>query len=96
MTFLRYESPTPNARGFHVGIFGLANGLVREATLSPEDRAWWRPSNDWFDAAYPDPGKTDPTLFDRSAHPRVAWDERRSAAPGAVLSEDQVQIVVAT
>ncbi|MCP3804834.1 hypothetical protein NLX83_36765 [Allokutzneria sp. A3M-2-11 16] len=122
MIYLRYESPSPNARGAHTGVFGLANGLARAGTLSPDDWAWWRANNDWFDEAYPDPGKADPTLFDKSVHPvtacwfkptathllervpgylalldryGVACVERTSTAPGRVLYEDDVQIVVA-
>lgn len=67
--YVRFESAVPNARGSHVGVFGLANGLARSGLLSAADRAWWRAANDWFDAAYPDPALVDPTLFDKMRHP---------------------------
>jgi len=70
--FVRFESPTPNSRGARIGIFGLANGLARSGRLSPTDWSWWRSSNDWFDAAYPDPATVDPTLFDRAKNPIVS------------------------
>jgi hypothetical protein len=71
VTYIRYESVVPTARGTHPGIFALANGLARDGRLSPADRAWWRAANDWYEAAYTDPGTVDPTLFDRSVHPVV-------------------------
>lgn len=60
---MRFESPTGNARGFHVGVFGLANGLTHAGRLNPDDWAWWRSNNDWFNAAYPDPATVDDNLF---------------------------------
>lgn len=70
--YLRFEAAVPNARGVHVGIFGLANSLARSMQLSPEDWTWWRENNDWLDAAYPDPGTVDPTLFDKSVYPSTS------------------------
>ena len=61
----------PNSRGAYIGIFGLANGLARSGRLGPSDWSWWQSSNDWFDAAYPDPATVDPTLFDRTRNPIV-------------------------
>ncbi len=66
---MRWESPTPNARGAHVGVFGLANGLAHRGVLSADDWTWWRASNDVGDAAYLDPATVDPTLFDKAVHP---------------------------
>ena len=71
MLYVRYESPSPNAHGRHLGIFALANGLACSGQLTDIDRAWWRTNNDWLDVAYPDPASVDPTLFDNSAHPVV-------------------------
>jgi GNAT superfamily N-acetyltransferase len=118
MSYVRYESPTPNARGTHPGIFALADGLARSGRLSASDHAWWRMNNDWFEAAYTDPATVDPTLFhrpvsgwfkDTATHllervpgyldlldrHGVRWTECRSPAPGPILYEDPVQIVVA-
>ena len=69
--YLRYQAATPNTRGVHVGIFGLANGLARDGLLNATDHAWWVASNAWYDTAYPDPGASDASLFDRSRHPVV-------------------------
>lgn len=37
--------------------------------MTEVDRAWLRRANAWYDAAYPDPGRIDPSLFDRSIYP---------------------------
>lgn len=122
MQYVRFESPVPNERGAHPGVFALANGLARSGQLDAADLAWWRANNDWLEQAYTDPGAIDPKLFDRSVNPLVScWFksdaqrllarvpaylellarhgfecvERRSANPGAVLYEDDVQVVVA-
>lgn len=72
--FIRFQSPTPNARGVHVGIFALANGLAHGDQLSDDEYADWRAGNDWYNAAYPDPSKHDPTVYDREVNPfATAW-----------------------
>lgn len=68
MTFVRYRSPHPNARGAQVGIFALANGLRSDGELSPAELEWLRENNAWYDAAYAEP---DASVFDRSVHPIV-------------------------
>jgi len=70
--FVRFEASTPNEHGLRPGIFWLTNKLARSGELAPEDWAWWRAANDWYDAAYPDPGKADPTLWDAALHPDVS------------------------
>lgn len=58
----------------HIGIFGLANTLAKQGRLSADEYAVWRAGNDWYDAAYPDPSDTDPTVYDEAVHPRAtAW-----------------------
>ncbi|QAY64960.1 hypothetical protein ET495_16765 [Xylanimonas allomyrinae] len=72
--FVRFESPTPNSRGRHVGVFGLANRLAHDGALAPDDWAWWRHSNDWCNAAYPDPSTVDPQVYDHAVNPgATAW-----------------------
>lgn len=72
--FVRYQAVRPNARGNHVGIFGLANGLAKEGRLTSEDYRWWQDANAWYDAAYPDPNRADPTVYDRERNPHAqAW-----------------------
>lgn len=70
--YVRFEAASLNARGVAPGVFALANTLARSGRLNADDFAWWRANNDWMDAAYPDPGTVDSTLFDRSVHPRVS------------------------
>lgn len=72
VVYIRFDSAVVNLRGTHTGIFGLVNGLARTGRLSPDELAWVRRNNDWFDAAYPDPATVDPTLFDRAVHPRTS------------------------
>ena len=79
MRYLRYQGASPNARGRHPGIFALANGLAHAGTLSAGEHAWWAAANAWYDAAYPDPGLSDPTLFDRCIHPAVSCWFKASA-----------------
>lgn len=72
--FVRYQSPIRGKRGVHTGVFGLTNLLGRAGRLSPEEHATWRAGNDWYDAAYPDPAATDPSVYDETTHPRAtAW-----------------------
>ena len=67
--FLRYQATTPTARGSFTGVFGLANGLARSGRLTEAEWRWWRAANDRFDAAYPNPARTDSALFDKTVHP---------------------------
>ncbi|SDO50464.1 hypothetical protein SAMN05216368_12031 [Cryobacterium flavum] len=72
--YVRFEATVANSRGVTPGIFALANELAHSNKLSDEDFVWWRENNDWFNAAYANPGAIDSTLFDRSVHPRtVCW-----------------------
>lgn len=79
MRYVRYESDRCDADGLSVGIFGLANRLGRSGTLTPADQKLWRAGNDWYDAAYTDPGTVDPTLWDRTVYPVVACWFKESA-----------------
>ena len=105
-----------------MGIFALANRLAADGLLSPVETAWLRAGNDWYEAAYDEPTKFMPDVFNRDAHPvtecwfkasatsllanidgylrlldahGVPWERVESDAPGTVLYEDSVQIVVA-
>ena len=72
--YVRFCSPTPNARGVQVGVFALANGLARAGKLSEEEHERWRRSNDSFEAAYSEPTLAEPAVYDRSVNPgAVAW-----------------------
>lgn len=81
MIYVRFEAATPNGRGRHTGIFGLANGLAHRGEPTPEDRAWLDANNHWIDEAYPDPGLIDPTLFDKTINPAATcWFKVTEAA----------------
>lgn len=72
--FVRFQSPVPGKRGVHTGVFGLMNLLGRSGQLSPAEHQVWRRGNDWFNAAYPDPTNTDPSVYSESLNPRAtAW-----------------------
>jgi hypothetical protein len=77
--FFRYEADESDDQGRHVGVFGLVNGLGRSGVLSLADHAWWRANNAWFDAAYRNPGASDPTIFDVQIHPRTSCWFKASA-----------------
>jgi hypothetical protein len=79
VTYLRYEAAHASPGKSPTGIFGLANGLARSGRLTPADWTLWRAANDWYDAAYPDPGTVDPTLFDKTVNPVVSCWFRESA-----------------
>lgn len=61
-------------RGVHPGIFALVNGLSRNGVLTPGEEAWRRAGNDWYDAAYAEPSRIDPLVYDRELNPgAVSW-----------------------
>ena len=71
---MRYQAVEPNSRGCFTGIFGLFNGLARGGRLTEEQEAFRRTNNAWYDAAYTDPSKVDPTVYDRTINPgAAAW-----------------------
>ncbi|OMI38687.1 hypothetical protein SPAR_14723 [Streptomyces sparsogenes DSM 40356] len=72
--YIRFQSTTPNERGYFTGVFGLVNGLARDGKLTAEQERFRRTNNDWYNAAYPDPSSVDPTVYDRALHPgAAAW-----------------------
>ncbi|GAA4916748.1 hypothetical protein ACFPM3_21295 [Streptomyces coeruleoprunus] len=72
--YVRFQGTTRSPRGHYPGVFALANGLAREGRLTAEQHRFWRASNDWYDAAYPNPADTDPTVYDPEVNPgAVAW-----------------------
>ncbi len=75
--YVRYQRPTPNARGHHTGICGLVNGLAHAGALSSSEWTFWRTHNDWYEAnlTYPDAH-----VYDRAVNPLAASWFRASAA----------------
>lgn len=61
--YIRYQSPTPDHRGRHLGIFGLVNQLGQRGLLTEAEEAFRRENNDWYDAAYTNPSDVDPTIY---------------------------------
>jgi hypothetical protein len=85
VTYIRYQSPTPNARGAFTGIFGLVNGLAHGGLLTASEEKFRRTNNDWYDAAYTDPSTVDPTVYDRAINPLAAsWF--RTTVPDHLLA----------
>jgi hypothetical protein len=73
-SYIRYRSTVLNRHGLQVGVFALVNGLAHDGVLMPEEEAWRRASNGWYDAAYADPAIVDPLVYDRSRNPgAVSW-----------------------
>ena len=71
---MRFRGRYPNRDGYHVGVFGLVNVLGRHGMLTPAEEAFRRANNAWYDAAYPDPGRTDPSVYDQQLNPgAAAW-----------------------
>ncbi|MEU3917846.1 hypothetical protein [Streptomyces sp. NPDC029004] len=74
VSYVRFQGTVRHQRGHFPGIFGLANGLAREGKLTEDQHRFWRTNNDWYDANYPNPSDTDPTVYDHHVHPgAVAW-----------------------
>lgn len=77
--YVRFESPDPSPGGAHAGVFMLANGLAHAGALTDDDWAWWRASNDWMNAAYPNPESVLPGCYDSRVNPGAkAWFRRSS------------------
>ncbi|MGW1234329.1 hypothetical protein [Streptomyces californicus] len=74
LAYVRFQSPDRSPRGHFPGIFALANGLARDGRLTEEQHRFWRAANDWYDAAYTDPSRIDPSVYDPEVNPgAVAW-----------------------
>ncbi|MFE2227666.1 hypothetical protein [Streptomyces kronopolitis] len=72
--YVRFQATRRSPRGHFPGVFALANGLARDGRLSEEQYRFWRAGNDWYDANYPNPSDTDPTVYDHELNPgAVAW-----------------------
>lgn len=76
--FVRYQSRHCGSSGAHIGVFGLVNVLGRHGMLTPDEEAFRRDNNAWYDAAYPNPCASRPTAYE---HPlAVAWFKDPAAA----------------
>jgi len=80
---LRYCSRYANRHGAFVGVFGLVNVLGRHGMLTPAEERFRRENNAWYDAAYPDPTRTNPKAYE---HPRTASWFRSSPASAPLLT----------
>lgn len=70
--FVRCQARRPNSHGTYPGVFGLVNGLALGGNLSEMELAAWRDGNSWFNAAYPDPSKSVPGIYDPELNPQAA------------------------
>ncbi|GAB3533655.1 hypothetical protein GCM10027403_08050 [Arthrobacter tecti] len=93
VSYVRFQSAHANAHGRYAGIFGLANGLAREGQLSAADHAWWRTSNDWCNAAYPDPSTVDASIYDRAVNPAAQAWFKGSAAPLLAKVDEYMELL---
>lgn len=66
---IRFCSRYPNDHGAFTGVFGLVNVLGRHGMLTPAEERFRRETNAWYDAAYPDPCRTNAKAYD---HPRAS------------------------
>jgi hypothetical protein len=81
LQYVRYQSPVPNVRGHHAGVFALVNGLGRGGALSAAEEEFWTRTNAWFNQNLALP--TDPSLavYDRARHPlAAAWFKSSAVA----------------
>lgn len=72
--YVRFQSPQPNQRGSHPGVFGLVNGLGKRGELSPDEERFRLENNAWYQANFTDPSAVDATVYDRELNPCAsAW-----------------------
>lgn len=72
--YIRFQSPVADARGRFVGVFGLVNTLAKQGLLTTVQEQFRRTNNDWYDAAYPNPAASDPSVYDHDINPgAAAW-----------------------
>lgn len=81
MAYVRYQSEVPHPRrpGVYLGVFAMVNTLAKRGALSPEQEAFRRASNDWFDANMPLPTDAMPDLYSDARPGTVAWFKRTAA-----------------
>jgi hypothetical protein len=80
--FIRYQTVIPHRtrEGMLLGVFATVNTLSRQGRLTPEQEAFRRAMNDWFDAHLPLPTEANPDLY-ADAHPRsAAWFKHTATA----------------
>lgn len=93
--YVRFQGTRRSPRGHFPGIFGLANNLARQGTLSDQQYRLWRAGNDWYDANYTNPSHIDPTIYDHDLNPgAVAWF-KASAVHLIDRVEDYLEILAA-
>lgn len=72
--FVRFQSAVPNRHGRCPGVFALVNGLAQAGRLSSAQERFRRRENAWYEAHLTDPGRIDPSVYDRKLHPdAAAW-----------------------
>lgn len=72
--FIRFQATIPNRHGRYPGVFALVNGLSGSGRLTDEQEGFRRRENAWYHANLADPGRVDPSVYDRNLHPdAAAW-----------------------
>lgn len=79
--YVRWQSPTRHPRrDIHVGVFALVNGLRAAGALTPAEEAMCIEGHAWYNAAYPDPSKVHPEVYDRAVNEcAAAWFKTTSS-----------------
>lgn len=74
LRYVRFQAVEQSPSGIRAGVFGLVNGIWRAGRLTAEQESFRRVNGDWYNAAYTDPSKIDPTVYDRTINPgAAAW-----------------------
>lgn len=76
--YIRYQTTMPHNKrdGVMLGVFATVNTLFKQGRLTPEQVAFRRASNDWFDANMPLPTDVNPDLYSEAIPHCVAWFKR--------------------
>ncbi|WP_228830730.1 hypothetical protein [Nocardia beijingensis] len=80
MLFVRFQAAAPNRHGRYPGVFALVNGLARSGRLTANQERFRRRENAWYEEDLVDPGRLDPSPYDRARHPGAeAWFKSSAA-----------------
>ncbi|MEV6217398.1 hypothetical protein [Nocardia sp. NPDC051833] len=72
--FIRFQAVVPNRHGWFPGVFALVNGLASAGHLTAVQEQFRQRENAWYQANLVDPSVSDPSVYDRRAHPgATAW-----------------------
>lgn len=80
---IRYETDMGHGRrpGVRLGVFAAVNTLARRGLLTPEQEAYRRANNDWYNGNIPLPTDALPTLYSDEIPLAAAWWKVSAAEP---------------